>query len=999
MKFKEGRRMKGFLSRFFILALGALVLFVVAACVEKVESVTVIGDDVVEMGDTPIYTVVVTPSDMQSMTVTWSIVAGTGNATITQTGELTPVAAGTVTIVATVGGVEGTLVVTIIQPTTGVSVTGPDSVWLGENETFGFTVLPAGAVYDTAVFAVLAGTGSATITQAGVLTPVTAGTITVRVTIDGAVIGTKLVTILIPLDTFAIQGPSEVRMEEAPTYTYLITPVNADVDTFEWDVEDGTGSATIDQGGVLTPVSPGLVTIILDINGVIEEREIEIIRSVISVEVEGETVILPEDRPTYEAIVLPVDAKYPTVTWSVINGTGSATITQAGVLTPVASGTIIVVATADGVSGELEVEIEEDDRLLGTPRPAHVLATPENTLFIDGEWESIDDHEGLDVVFARQVYDVTFTAAASISAQGVQFAIPNDVDISRMQYFAIKVTGLTVTPGVNPTVSVHLKDFASGLLLYNDQHTEIEVTSANQWIIFQVSNRYRLQTLDRDLRILLDPHFTASGNAGTLTIQRVVFFGNADPITEPQLLTPLKNAHWEAVPVFTAEAAVDMIDEEPVDVILASATAEAVSGWRSLPAYVLEDISRKTHITFKVKLLTAGLPSNPRLMVTLGDTDVQNVTISRTNLTTYQTFTVTIPSGLRTENNMWAARYIQLKPNAGGNLAVQYYIYDFKLTGDANPQPIIATRTELGGPNVPLTAVNYVENGTWSNVPANGDPAHILFTPANDATLSKLEFAPVTTSANLAARQGMNGVYVRIQGPEGTEINIQRNWGDGWADEAQRKFALDGTVQEFYILALNRSDITTGTSWVGFQFNASHPTGFSDAQIKIFEFGYTAIMPQAEAIHPYDIHFGRFIEGGNTIVIDGEDEIDTMIVTYDEDGHAVATVELDHANNHLVAIAANDSLRYMNQLTIRMQGVAGTLVTIKLAYGNMFNMDVDYVHEFTTNDIEEIVITILDRDALKVNKISLSLFIDMNEVETDNEFVIHEAFFSGVIDD
>jgi hypothetical protein len=977
-------------------------LVFVSACEEvvQVESITVTGELSVEVGEQAAYTAVIMPIEAQNAPVTWSIVNGTGEATITTNGVMSALSPGTVTVKAVARGVEGELSVSITLAATGVSISGPDAVMLGSTGTYDFTLEPENATFKSAVWAVLAGTGSATITQEGLLTPVNAGTVTVRINVDG-MIETKQVTIKTPVTSFTINGPAEVRMEETPTYTISLLPPDADVDEVVWSVSEGTGDATITQAGVLTPVSAGTVTVSVDVDGLLEEIEVEIIVSVASIEVVGEEVILPSARPEYEALVLPENAKYNDVVWSVVNQTGSATITQAGVLTPVTSGLITIVATADGIEGTLEVEIEQDDRLLGTPRPSHLLATPENTLFVDGQWELAEVVEGLEVEFARQVYDVMFTQEASRSNAGVFFSVPNDVDISRMQYFAIKVTGMTQTPGVNPTVSVQLRDFASGLFLFNDQQTEIEITQANQWLVFSVSNRYRLQTEDRDLRILVDPHFTASGNAGQLTIQQVVFFGDQDPVTEPQLLTPLKNAHWEATPVFTAEAATDEIDGVTVDVIHAKASVEAVSGWRALPAYVLEDIARKTHVTFKVKLLTEGLTANPRLLVTLGDTDVQNVTITRPAPETeavYQTVTVAIPQAMRTENNMWAARYIQVKANTGGTpQAVEYYIYDFKLMGDANPTPITATRTVLGGPNVPLSgSINYVENATAIQVPANDEPAHVLFTPNAGSTLSKLEFGYEKTTGNSAAREGMNGVYVKIQGSAGVEINIQQGWGDGWADESQRKFALDGTVQEVYIIALNRSSITTGTGWFPFQFGATIPGDLEDVEIKIYEFAFTAIFPEQEPVYSEQIHFGQFIEGGNTVVTVDEEDIDTMTVEYNEQGHAIAQVNLDNQANHIVGIAVNNHIRNMNTLTLHIQGEVGTQVTIKLAYGNMFNMDVDYVHTFTSNEVEEIVINIQDRDALKVNKISVSLFFSLNEVETTTQFIVQGAFFSGI---
>jgi len=969
-----------------------------------VDSVTVVGSDSVEVPDTSAYTAIYLPTTAANISdVIWSVVDGTGSASISSSGILTAIAPGVVTVVASVKGVEGELEVTITQSVDSSAVAGPEIVDLGTDAEYTFTVVPSNAIYETVIWAVLSGTGTATITQEGVMTPSVAGTVTVRVSVDGA-IATKAVTITTPVASVSVNGDAIVRMEDTPTFTTTIMPVDADYDAIVWSVVDGTGSATIDSEGVITPVTSGFVTIVATADDVEGELEVELIISVESIVLSGEASILPGDNPTYMAEVLPVGAKYPTVTWTIISGSGNATISQGGMLSPVASGNITVVATADGVSQQFEVVINPDDRLLGTPRPTHLLATPENTIEITSLWELQTDLEGLSIVFARQVYDISFTTDASRSSQGVEFKIPNTVDISRMQYFAIKVTGFTVTSGVNPTVSVQLRDFDSGLNLFNDQVTEIEVTAANQWIVFGISNRYRLQTENKDLRILVDPHFTASGNEGTLTIQQVVFFGNANPATEPALLTPLKNAHWEVTGV-TAEPAVDMIDDVEVNVLRISATADAVTNWKSIPAYILEDISRATTISFKVKLLTPDLTVNPKLDVYLGDVSVGNVTITRPAVGVdpiYQTVTVTIPAAMRTEANMWAARYILLKPNAGGNLAVEYYIYDFKLSGNADPTPVTVTRLPLGGANVLFTAApSYIEAGTQVLVAAEGEvPAHRLWTPTVGVTLSKLQYGYTKSSANLAVRSGMNGIYVKIQGTPGLEINLQQNWGDSWADEAQRRFVLDGTVQEIFILATTRTLITAGTSGtVTWQFNATIPAETVDAAIKVFTVAFTAILPTPEIVKDLDVSFGRFIEGGNTLVMVEDVEVDTMSVSYNVDNHAVASVAVNNAANHLVGISTSTELRYMNTLTIQIKGAIGTKVTVKLAYGNSFNMDVDYVHTFTTDEVETITISIQDRDQLKVSKISMELFFDLDVVTAPVEFEVISAHFSGVMPD
>ena len=60
------------------------------------------------------------------------------------------------------------------------------------------------------------------------------------------------------------------------------------------------------------------------------------------------------------AAILPLNATDSTVTWSVVNGTGTATISVGGLLTATAPGTVTVIATANdasGVTGSLVITI------------------------------------------------------------------------------------------------------------------------------------------------------------------------------------------------------------------------------------------------------------------------------------------------------------------------------------------------------------------------------------------------------------------------------------------------------------------------------------------------------------------------------------------------------------------------------------------------------------------------------------------------------------------
>ena len=122
-------------------------------------------------------TATVTPADATNKTVTWSVVNGTGQATINTTGLVTAVASGTVTARATANdgsGVVGQLVITIsnqVIPVTGITVTGAggSSLITTDNGTLQLTatVTPADATNKTVTWSIVNGTGQATINSDG----------------------------------------------------------------------------------------------------------------------------------------------------------------------------------------------------------------------------------------------------------------------------------------------------------------------------------------------------------------------------------------------------------------------------------------------------------------------------------------------------------------------------------------------------------------------------------------------------------------------------------------------------------------------------------------------------------------------------------------------------------------------------------------------------------------------------------------------------------------
>ena len=334
-------------------------------------------------------TATIAPTNATNQTVTWSVVNGTGQATISTTGLVTAVSNGTVTARATANdgsGVVGTLVITIsnqVIPVTGITVTGAggSSLITTDNGTLQLTatIAPTNATNQTVTWSVVNGTGQATISTTGLVTAVSNGTVTARATAnDGSgVVGTLAITIsnqVIPVTGITVTGAGGSSLITTDNGTLQLTatiaPTNATNQTVTWSVVNGTGQATISTTGLVTAVSNGTVTARATANdgsGVVGTLVITISNQVIpvtgiTVTGAGGSSLITTDNGTLQltATIAPTNATNQTVTWSVVNGTGQATISTSGLVTAVSNGTVTARATANdgsGVVGTLAITI------------------------------------------------------------------------------------------------------------------------------------------------------------------------------------------------------------------------------------------------------------------------------------------------------------------------------------------------------------------------------------------------------------------------------------------------------------------------------------------------------------------------------------------------------------------------------------------------------------------------------------------------------------------
>jgi len=345
----------------------------------------------------------VLPANASNKTVTWTVANGTGQATINSTGLVTAVADGTVTARATANdgsGVYGTLTITIsnqVTPVTSITVTGAEGVSLitilGGTLQLSVSVLPINATNPTITWSILSGTDKASISSTGLVTAIDNGTVVARATAnDGSgVYGTLTITIsnqIIPVTGIIVTGTGGVTIINGDKGTLqlnaAIVPSNATNPTITWSILSGTDKASISSTGQVTAIDNGTAVARATANdgsGVYGTLTITITNQVI--QITGITVTSAGGESLISAIggtlqlsasITPTTATNQTITWSISDGSGQASINSTGLVTAISSGTVTARAEANddsGVTGTLLITINNSN--IDTPFVAIVV--------------------------------------------------------------------------------------------------------------------------------------------------------------------------------------------------------------------------------------------------------------------------------------------------------------------------------------------------------------------------------------------------------------------------------------------------------------------------------------------------------------------------------------------------------------------------------------------------------------------------------------------------
>jgi uncharacterized protein YjdB len=315
-----------------------------------------------------------TPQDangaaLSGRTVTWSS-SNTSLATVSSSGLVSALGAGSVTITATSEGKSGTSALTLVAapvPVASVTVSpGTANVIVGQTVQLTATTKDANnnVLTGRTITWSSSSTSIATVSSAGLVSGMAAGTATITATSEGKS-GTSTITVTVmPVATVTITPtPASVNVGQTVQLTATLKDANGATltgRTVTWS-SSSTGIATVSSTGLVTGVAAGSVTITATSEGKSGTASV--------------TVVLPPVAtvtvtPSTQTIAVGQTAQFTatlkdangnvltgrTVTWS-SSSTGIATVSASGLASGVAAGSATITATSEGKSGTASLTV------------------------------------------------------------------------------------------------------------------------------------------------------------------------------------------------------------------------------------------------------------------------------------------------------------------------------------------------------------------------------------------------------------------------------------------------------------------------------------------------------------------------------------------------------------------------------------------------------------------------------------------------------------------
>jgi len=311
-----------------------------------------------------------TPLDANGTPLTGRVVTWVSStpsvATVDGTGLVTALAGGATTITATSEGKSGTSAITVPVPVASVALT-PASATLAVGSTQQLTATPLDAsgnpLTGRTVTWASGNAAGATVSSAGLVTAVAAGSAAITATSEGKS-GSSAITVPVPVGSVTV-SPAPASVQVGATVQLTATPLDANGNPLSgraitW-ATSAAGVASVSTSGLVTGVSVGSATIAATSEGKSGSSAVTVTPvpvASVAVSPASATVAI---GASVQLTATPLDANGNplsgrTVTWASGN-TAVATVSTSGLVTGVAGGSAAITATSEGKTGSSAVTV------------------------------------------------------------------------------------------------------------------------------------------------------------------------------------------------------------------------------------------------------------------------------------------------------------------------------------------------------------------------------------------------------------------------------------------------------------------------------------------------------------------------------------------------------------------------------------------------------------------------------------------------------------------
>ena len=302
-------------------------------------------------------------------TVAWTS-SNTAVATVSNTGVVTGVAAGTSSIQATSEGISASTTVTVTTvpaPVASVSVSlASSSISVGQTTQATATLRDASnnVLTGRTITWASSNTAVATVSGTGVVTAVSTGTASITATSEG-VSGSATATVVVPVASVSVAlNASSLNPSQTTQATATLRDAAGNVltgRTVTWS-SSNTAIATVNSSsGLVTAVSPGTAQIRASSGGVTGSATLTVNAPPVASVSVALTSPISVGQVTQASVTLRDAANNVltgrTVTWASSN-TAVATVSSTGAVTGIAAGTTNITATSEGVTGSAPLTVQ-----------------------------------------------------------------------------------------------------------------------------------------------------------------------------------------------------------------------------------------------------------------------------------------------------------------------------------------------------------------------------------------------------------------------------------------------------------------------------------------------------------------------------------------------------------------------------------------------------------------------------------------------------------------